>query len=195
MPRSTRTALLSSGVLVAGLFVSGCYEERIVSARGLLVGLPGAESGLPTQGGAKYVPALATPAGGIREEIDEDTVILHAKTIQHLMAHITHAIQHDEEDLFVEQLLSEETLAEFNDRNVEPGLGFQEVVRRQRDVFMLFNAMPFGESTPGLFLEPTGPNAFRVALPKSAWGDLKWVGLDAVFEEGNFKLRWFVNRG
>jgi len=179
---------------VLTLLAAGCYEERIVSARGLLVGLPGAETSLPTNNSGKYVDALATPAGGIRQEIDEDTVILHAKTIQHLMAHITHAIQHDEQDLFVEQVMSTATLAEFKSKSVDPGLGFQEIVRRQRDVFMLFNAMPFGESTPGLYLKPIGTNLFRVALPKSAWGDLKWVGIDTVFEDGNFRLRWFVNR-
>jgi hypothetical protein len=190
MGRIALTILLAAPILAG----AGCYEERIVGARGLLVGLPGAESGLPTKSNAKYVPTLATPAGGIRQEIDEDTVLLYAKTIQHLMSHITHAIQNDEQDLFVEQILASETLDEFRSKDVDPGLGFQEVVRRQRDVFMLFNAMPFGEATPGLRLDPIGPNQFRLALPKSAWGDLKWVGIDAVFEDGNFKLRWFVNR-
>ncbi|MEM9374461.1 MAG: hypothetical protein AAGA55_12535, partial [Planctomycetota bacterium] len=102
--------------------------------------------------------------------------------------------QHAEEDLFVSQIFAARTLDEFDTRQVDPALGFQEIVRRQRDVFTLFSAMPFGESTPGLYLEPLGPNTFRVALPRSAWGDLKWVGIDAVFEDSNFKLRWFVNR-
>ncbi len=176
------------------LIAFGCYEERVVGARGLLVGLPGAETGLPVENNAKFVPTLATPLGGIREEIDEDTVVLHAKTVQHLMAHIVHAIEHDEQDLFVEQIMSRVTLDEFETRRVDPALGFQEILRRQRDVFRLFSAMPFGESTPGLYLEPLGPNTFRVALPKSAWGDLRWVGIDAVFEKGNFRLRWFVGR-
>lgn len=188
----TRVILLAAPLMLTPL---GCYQERIVSAKGLLVGLPGAETGLPVESSAKFVPTLATPRNGIREQIDEDTVVLHAKTIQHLMSHIVHAIQNDEEDLFVEQIMSAVTLDEFDTRQVDPALGFQEIVRRQRDVFMLFNAMPFGESTPGLYLQPLGPNTFRVALPKSAWGDLKWVGIDAVFENGNFRLRWFVSRG
>lgn len=178
---------------LATLALPACVQERVVGARGLLVGLPGAETSLPTNRTARKPSVLATPENGIREEIDEDTVVLHAKSIHHLMSHITHAIQHGEQDLFVEQLLSRATLEEFKQRGVEPALGFQEIVRRQRDVFRLFNAMPFGEGTPGLSLERIGPNLFRLALPNSAHGDLKWVGIDAVFEDGNFKLRWFVN--
>lgn len=193
--RHPRRATLA-GVLACALMTSaGCIEERIVSAKGLLIGLPGAESKLP--GGARTTPraaALATPASGIREELEDGTVILHAKSIQHLMTHIVHAIQNDEEDLFAEQILCDQTLEEFRQRRVDPRLGFREVVRRQRDVFKLFNAMPFGESTPGLFLETIGRNEFRLAIPRSGVGDLKWVGIDAVYERGNYRLRWFVNR-
>ncbi|MFK7884290.1 MAG: hypothetical protein AB8F26_08945 [Phycisphaerales bacterium] len=185
--------LLPAITTLAMLLTGGCVEERIVGAKGLLVGLPGAETSLPTNRSARKPDILATPEGGIREEIDADTVILHAKSVQHLMSHIVHAIQHDEELLFVEQILSTATLEEFRLRRVEPALGFREMVRRQRDVFKLFNAMPFGEGTPGLRLELIGPNQFRLALPKSAYGDLNWVGIDAVFEDQNFKLRWFVN--
>ncbi|MEM9374217.1 MAG: hypothetical protein AAGA55_11285, partial [Planctomycetota bacterium] len=99
MPGSRLHTLLALVALGAG----GCREERIVSASGLLVGLPGAETSLPTENNAKYIPALAVPDGGIRQEIDEDTIVLHAKTVQHLLTHIVHAIQHAEEDLFVSQ--------------------------------------------------------------------------------------------
>lgn len=173
---------------------SACRQERIVSRQGLLSSIPGAQSSIPDPRDARRPDVLQTPRGGIRQTLEDGSVVLHSKSIQHLITHIVHAIQNDEEDLFVNQLLAFETLEEFRIRRVDPALGFQEVVRRRRDAFELFAAMPFGESTPGLFLEPTGRNEFRLQLPRSSWGELDWVGIDAVFEDGNFKLRWFIQR-
>ncbi len=188
---TTRKAAMA--IVAAGTLLGGCVEERIVSAKGLLIGLPGAETKLPSGNNTtQRAELLKTPEVGLREEREDGTVILHAKTFQHLMSHIVHAIQHDEEELFVEQILSSATLEEFRMRRVDPALGFREIVRRQRDVFRLFNAIPFGENTPGLYLKPLGSNTFRLALPRSGYGDLKWIGIDAVFENGNYRLRWFV---
>lgn len=182
-------------VAAAALLAPGCVEQRVVSVKGLLVGLPGAETQMPVGARVAAKPdVLRTPQSGIREEHEDGTVVLHAITIQHLMTHIVHAIQNDESDLFVEQILCEQTLDEFKQRGVDPHLGFDEVVRRQRDVFKLFNAMPFGEATPGLFVQTIGRNEFRLAVPRSGAGDLRWIGIDTVFERGNYRLRWFVPR-
>jgi hypothetical protein len=175
--------------------VVGCGEQRIVGRRGLLSSVPGAQSQIPDTRVVARADVLRTPEGGIRQEREDGTVVLHAKTVHHLITHIVQAIQNNEEDLFVQQILCEQTLEEFRIRRVDPALGFQELVRRQRDAFRLFNAMPFGEGTPGLYMEPTGTNQFRLALPRSSWAELEWVGIDVVFERGNYKLRWFVNRG
>lgn len=192
-PAARRTAasiLALAGVLLA----AGCVEERIISRRGLISSLPGAKSNIPDDRVARQADILRTPNRGIRQTDEDGNVTLYAKSVQHLMTHLVHAIQNDERDLFVEQILSEKTRDEFRFRGYDPATAFDEIVRRQRDVFTLFNTMPFGERTPGLMLEATARNEFRLRLPRSSWGDLKWTGIDSVFEDGNYHLRWFVAR-
>jgi hypothetical protein len=50
-----------------------------------------------------------------------------------------------------------------------------------------------GEYTPGLFLETIGRNVFQLKLPRANNEKLYWIGLDVVFENGNYRLRWFLN--
>lgn len=187
-PRPT-TLILAACALGA---LAGCREERIVSRRGMLSSLPGAQTQIPDERTTVRPDVLRTPSSGIREVREDDTVVLHAKTVQHLMSHVVSTIQNDEKDLFVEQVLARRTRDEFRIRGYDPGVAFDEVVRRQRDVFKLFNAMPFGENTPGIYLQTIGRNEFRMQVPRSGRADLKWTGFDVVFEEGNYRLRWFL---
>lgn len=187
--RPIRTALM----LVPALIVlAGCMEERVVSRKGLLSSLPGAQTQIPDQRTTRRPDVLRPPSGGIREVLDDDTIILHAKSVQHLMSHIVSAIQNNEKELFVEQILSRQTRDEFRIRGYDPGTAFDEAVRRQRDVFKLFNSMPFGENTPGIHLQSIGRNEFRLEVPRSSRRGLKWTGIDVVFEQGNYHLRWFI---
>lgn len=188
----TRTTTSAATAAIALLALAACTEERIVSRRGLLSSLPGAQTQIPDERTAVRPDVLRPPTGGIREVLEDDTVVLHAKTVQHLMSHIVSTIQNDEKELFVEQVLSRQTRDEFRIRGYDPGTAFDEVVRRQRDVFKLFNAMPFGENTPGIYLQTIGRNEFRMQVPRSGRADLKWTGFDVVFEKGNYRLRWFI---
>lgn len=182
-------------VSAAALLTAGCaMEERIISRRGLISSLPGAKSNIPDERTAQQADILRTPTQGIRQTDEDGNVTLYAKSVQHLMTHLVHAIQNDERDLFVEQILSKKTRDEFLFRGYDPATAFDELVRRQRDIFTLFNTMPFGERTPGLMLLATARNEFRLRLPRQSWGDLKWTGIDTVFEDGNYHLRWFVGR-
>lgn len=178
--------------LAAAAALSGCVEERVVSRKGLLSSLPGAQTQIPDDRATVRPDVLRPPTSGIREVRQDDTVVLHAKSVQHLMSHIVSTIQNDEKDLFVEQVLSRQTRDEFRVRGFDPGTAFDEVVRRQRDVFKLFNTMPFGENTPGIYPQTIGRNEFRLQVPRSSRSGLKWYGFDVVFEDGNYRLRWFL---
>lgn len=194
-PRPSTQAITAAVALCVLFLLAACTEERIVSRRGLLSSLPGAETRIPDNRSVHRPDLLRTPESGIRETLEDgETVVLHAKSVRHLMAHIVATMQNGEEELFVEQVLSRKTRDEFVFRGYDPAEAHRELVRRQRDVFKLFNVMPFGEQTPGLFLEKIGPNEFRLQIPRSSFGDLKWTGIDAVFEDGNYRLRWFVGR-
>lgn len=196
-PTSAPSALAALLVLTAltALTAPACREERIISRKGMLSSLPGAQTGgIPDARNITQADILRTPDAGIRQTLPDDTVVLYAKSVQHLMTHIVNTMQNDEEELFTQQVLSKATRDEFVVRGYDPNEAYKEIVRRQRDVFRLFNAMPFGERTPGVYMESIGRNEFRIRLPKSSWGDLKWTGIDAVFENGSYRLRWFTDR-
>lgn len=189
--RAARLAAFTA-VLLA---LPGCTEERIISRKGMLSSLPGAQTGgIPDVRNITQADVLRTPESGIRQTLPDDTVVLYAKSIQQLMTHIVNTMQNGEEELFTQQVLSKATRDEFVVRGYDPKEAYKEIVRRQRDVFRLFNAMPFGERTPGVYMESIGRNEFRIRLPKSSWGDLQWTGIDTVFENGSYRLRWFTDR-
>jgi hypothetical protein len=176
--------------------LSACGYERVVSRSGLLVGLDGAESQIPAKQRANMLPDfLRTPEAGIRVEDEDGTVTLYAKSVRQLMIHLTTAIADGERDLFVEQLLSTRTKDEFYERGLDPGMAFDELVRRQRDVGRLFYFMPMGEYTPGVDFRSIGQNVFRLRLPSKTHEGLYWIGIDVVFEDLNYKLRWFLPNG
>jgi hypothetical protein len=183
--------------LIALCCLEGCTYERVVSQSGLLVGLDGAQSQIPAKREARALPDfLRTPDEGIRvEDEEEGTITLYSKSVRQLMAHITTTIGNDEKDLFVEQLLSKRTKEEFYERGLDPGLAFDELKRRERDVGRLFYFMPMGEYTPGLYLKTIGPNTFRLQLSRVTNESLHWIGIDVVFENKNYRLRWFIPNG
>lgn len=191
-PPRVRVAVVLAALCLTG--AAGCREERIISRKGLLSSLPGAQSGIPDGRTVRQSELLRTPRDGIRQTDEAGEVTLYARSVQHLMSHIVSTMQNEERDLFTEQVLSKKTRDEFRIRGHDPATAYDEIVRRQRDVFRLFNVMPFGEHTPGVFLRPNGPNEFRLQIPRSSFGDLKWTGIDVVFEDGNYRLRWFTGR-
>lgn len=194
MTLANRLAILCAASL---LVLSGCTYERVVSQKGILVGLDGAQSGIPAKREGRALPDfLRTPDEGIRVEDEEaGTITLYSKSVRQLMAHITTTIGNDEKDLFVEQLLSKRTKEEFYERGLDPGLAFEELKRRERDVGRLFYFMPMGEYTPGLYLKTIGPNTFRLQLSRVTNESLHWIGIDVVFEDKNYRLRWFIPNG
>lgn len=185
--------LLIPLLLLSGVSLCGCTYERIVSQSGLLTGLEGAESKIPPKRQARALPDfLRTPEGGIRIENEDGTITLYSKSVRQLMAHISTTIGNNERELFVEQVLSERTKDEFYERGLDPGLAFDELKRRERDIGRLFYFMPMGEYTPGVYLQTIGRNVFRLKLSKVTNESLYWIGMDVVFEDSNFKLRWFL---
>ncbi len=189
MNRLVLTAVCVS-VLIS---LSACRYERVVSQSGLLTGLEGAESSIPAKRRANMLPDfLRTPEQGIRVEDEDGEVTLYSKSVRQLMIHLTTSIANGERELFLDQLLSEKTKREFIDRGLDPGMAFDELVRRQRDAGRLFYFMPMGEYTPGVDYRSIGQNIFRLRLPSATHEGLYWIGIDVVFEDLNFKLRWFL---
>ena len=195
MPSRTiiHVASLCIAAVALSLIAVGCQPyEREVSRSGLLSKLKETQEGnRKAIDPASIHPVFGVPGGKIRVEDEQGNVTLYAKTIKHLMNHLIHALEYDERDLFVEQILSQITIEEFEERGLDPRLAFDELVNRRRDVYRLFHFMPMGEHTPGLYPTPIGQNIFRLQVSRVG-RDLLWSGIDVSFEQGNYKLRWFV---
>ncbi len=173
--------------------LSACTYERVISRSSLLGGLDGAQSQIPERQTAQALPDfLRTPDEGIRVEDEDGAITLHMKSIRQLMAQITSTLQNGEKELFVDQVLSTVTKEEFYERGLDPALAFDELLLHYKDIGRLFYFMPMGEYTPGLYLENIGRNMFRLKISRIRNESMYWIGIDAVFEKGNYRLRWFV---
>lgn len=185
--------LLVCGVLM-GLVLSGCTETRVIREHTPLAGLPGAQGGVRV--GEKlegYVDPTATPAGRNFILHEDGRVELLSKTGDHLLKHMSGVLRTGNRELFVEQVLSEQTKQEFIDRRLDPGEAFDRIVEREADFRAMRARMPLGENTPGVVMRKLGSRVYRVETTGLAARDLSWKGFDMVFEKGNWRLRWFVS--
>lgn len=194
---SQRRGLLAAGVLVAGLLgVSGCqsYEVRTYK-NAMLANLPGAQTGesenIRHVRTGKALDPTATPTVGIRVEDERGNITLYSRSLRHLMVHLHTTLADEERELFVEQVLSERTKQEFAERGLDPGMAFDELKLRERDVLRFFSTIPFAENTPGTGLEQLSPNTFRMRAPGGRGSTLRYAFIDVVVEGGEWKLRWF----
>ncbi len=185
-------AVIASIVVISQL--SGCEPYRKeISRKSLLSKLDQQQRGVSQAPKPTAINEIfAVPGGKIRTEDEDGNVTLYAKSIKHLMNHIIYALENNEREIFTEQILSQITKDEFAARGMDPGIAFDELVKRRRDIYRMFNYMPMGESTPGLYIQPIGENIFRLAVSRAGHKELLWIGIDVSFEDLNYRLRWFV---
>ncbi len=193
-----RSALCTAAVRCAALgfavLSAAACEERIIYNRPFLGALPGAETSMPV---SKYPKGYKDPTAIPDDQLvvkqqDGSVGELRARTARHLMMHIYNTLMNSQEKVFVEQVLSERTRSEYYQRGIHPREAFKTLQEHAGDVLTLFDRMPMGESTPGLFLEPVGGGVQRLRLQGLGAKDLYWVGFDMVMEKGNYRLVWFV---
>jgi len=189
-------ALVVFILIGAGLCpVCGCRYEREVSRRGLLSRVQGAERGgeairRERRDDGPVIDAVASdPMSMLRREDADGNVTLVSNSARDVMVHVVTTLRDGEEELFLDQVLSQRTLDEFNERGFDPVWAYRELKRRERDVRALYTLMPYGEFTPGLFLKTIAQNTFRLGVRPSR--DMSWTYIDVVVERGVWKLRWF----
>jgi len=191
--------------LLVGAMVIGCaVEEKRIGYRPMLGGLPGAEGG--------YAVSPPRGAEGEPRKLGDDELeitrpdgtakgskVLLARTARHVMVHIANTVSKDDSELFVREVLSERTKAEYFERGLSPSEAFTAVKAREAEVLRLFNLMPMGEYTPGLFLRGIGGGVQRLEvtgkMAQSLVASEEWTGIDVVMERGNYRLLWFVTPG
>lgn len=133
----------------------------------------------------------ATEPDRIVIENPDGSVTLISRRGAHLMSHIQRTLAHDEEELFVEQVLSERTKAEYRERGLEPAEAFATLKERSADISLLFSRMPFGEASPDVIMSTLDDKTLRLTLTGAGARDLHWTTMDMVLERGSYRLRWF----
>jgi hypothetical protein len=197
MQRSAQVlSICAAGALLGA---AGCQqEERVVNYKPFFSGLSGAQ--MQTQPATARGPTL--PGHDVVDESEifrsvvhnpDGTKTLLSKSGLQLMVHIQNTLADNEVELFVEQLLSEVTRREYEERGLDPAEAFKSLKRHERDIARLFGRMPLGENSPNVIMEAVGRNTFRVRLTGPATRDIgRYKGFDMVLEWGNWRLRWFL---
>lgn len=171
------------GVSVVGV---GCTYEKTVYWRPALSAAPGAISGGEefSEKPQGYRDPTQLAEGKIRLESGGGQTVLVARTGRHLMAHIYQTLKDDERALFTEQVVCEQTKAEFRERDMQPGEAFDYLKEHERDVMLLFARMPQGEYSPGVMTRQLPGGVTRVMLNRKVADGLRWRGFDMVWEGG-----------
>lgn len=187
------------------LLAPGCAkEEKVTHYKPFFTGLEGAEHRTapvvdgrtnPTRSVAQDRPAAASDPGVFESEIKhpDGTITLRSPSGLYLMRHIERCLAEDDDVLFAEQVISEQTRKEFIDRGRDPKEALGMLKPREREISKLFGRLPMGEHSPNVIMEPIGRNIFRVRLIDYAAKGLEgYTGFDMVLEpDGNWRLRWF----
>ena len=112
------------------------------------------------------------------------------------MVHVQRALTdpdwEQERELFTWQVLSTATLEEFEQRGLPPEAAFDRLASRRDDVLKYFNRVgPLAENSPQVLMRIVGEDVVRLQLTGLAKEGLRWTFMDMVYEDGNWRLRWF----
>lgn len=196
LPRPRPSAALP-GLLLLIALASCQQEEKIVNYKPFFSGLEGAKTQTPAVAAAPTSPTIPTANNGeeiglIKENAD-GTVTLVMSSGRNLMSHIQRTLAEEEKEQFAQQVLSEITRAEYQQRNIDPVKAYELAKKNEKEIIKLFNRMPMGEYSPNVLMEQLGRNMIRVRVTGQARKGLeKWSGFDMILEKGNWRLRWFV---
>jgi hypothetical protein len=181
--------------LGASVALPGC--ERTISERAVnpaFGGLQGARTQVQRKERESFAIGADAP-DDIVVEHEDGTVTLISRRAAHLMSHIQRTLARDEEELFVDQVLSERTKQEYRERGLDPAEAFHALKDRSADISKLFSRMPFGEASPSVIMSKVDDKTLRLTLTGAGTRDLQWTTMDMVLEGGNYRLRWFGRGG
>lgn len=179
--------------LAVCVLLAACQPtERVVSYKPFFAGLPGVQTQTPAVVHRGDMPAAAPDDGRIVIEHPDGSVTLVARSARHLIAHIQRTLRNNEVDLFVEQVLSEQTRREFLLRGLDPREAFDRLKRDEAALGRLFARMPMGEHSPHVVMRKLDRRLYRVQLTGAAARGLEIYGFDMALENGNWRLVWVL---
>jgi len=183
------TILLSAPVLA---LLGACQQTRVISQRQPLQVLRQQQGGGLAAGRSAQQRDERARLPSIDELVVEQpdgSEKLIVNSVRDLMLHTGRAIERGDAELFAEQILSSVTRNEFVMRGRDPEEALGMLSRHEEGVRRLFERMPMGEYTPGLYLRQVGDNVYRLEA-RNMPGGARYTFIDAVFERGRWYLRW-----
>lgn len=195
-------------VLVAAAPLMGCAsEERIVSVRGGLYGVPGAQSNIgltarPVSAGTSIENIVDRYHGGSqqlevgeevegwpnRRRLDDGSLFLISRSPGDLVVHLFETTIDGDWELMYSQLIAEEAKDNYRQANRDP----EEIIRFLRehrvDFVTLLRHLNYGEHSPGVRLIPLPGNLYRLDVPTAREKMQRFSTMEMVLEDGRMKL-------
>lgn len=189
--RGALSRLCGIAILTAPL-CSCASEEKVVRYKPFLTGIDGAShADTPVMGDTRVTPADPTKAGdSIVRETPDGKVVLISKSPQHVMMHVERCLDEEQDQLLLEQVISEQTKDYYRTQGKDP-LAYVQLLRdRRKDVAKLFSRMPQGEHSPSVMLRQLPDRVWRLDVVGGYAKGLNWTRLWVRMERGEWKLMW-----
>lgn len=179
-------------------------EERVVSVKGNFQHLAGAQGGYETTEGSprkKFdleqaltraeetdLPGEAVDGQPLRRKMPDGKIILITRSPRHVVLHLAATLQAKEDDLLLDQVLSERLKNNYRERGIDPMEAVKYLHKNEKEIYKLLVAIPMGDQTPGAITKTVGRNVFEIEAPGGIMLEQKFTRLQVVLETGGFKL-------
>lgn len=177
----------------AALVFSGCAnEEKVIRYNPFLANVPGATTQVKPVGPRfeEYKDPSKVEGDKTIIENPDGSITLIAKSIRHLMGHIQLCLQYEDDEILFDQVISEQTKQEFQQKGQDPHEALEFLKANKQDIYMMFSRMPFGEQSSSVILHQPARKTRMLQVTGLATRDLRFTELWAVMEKGNWKLLW-----
>lgn len=188
-----RSGFLCLPLLLCVLPFAGCQsEEKVVRYNPFLANVPGAETSMKPVGSRFKDFKDPSRLDGDKTVIEnpDGSIKVVAKSIRHLMTNIMLCLEYEDDEVLFEQVVSDQTKAEFRGRGQDPKEVVELLKNSRGDIALLFSRMPFGEQSPNVIIQQPARRTMMLEVTGLAAKDLTYTQLWAVMEKGNWKLLW-----
>lgn len=179
--------------VLAVLVLGSCSpNEKVVRYKPFFTGVSGAEfhGAEPVNPTAGYTDPARVPDQKIVIDKPDGGKILIAKSVRHMMTHLETCLDNGDDQLLMDQVISEKTKEEFRARGQDPAEILDFLRKNRKDIARFFARMPMGEYTPTVILEQPGDKTWVVRLTGAPAEGLKFTRLWARMEDGNWRFVW-----
>lgn len=205
---SRAPACALAALFAAAAVMTGCVEERIISIRGGLHGLQGAETPLKMEAKQKgelgttwdallteYYPPESTGEAGEaapgfpnRKILPDGSYVLLSRSPRDLIVHLYETLVAGEYDLMYSQLISQRTKDAYLEQGLDPEDAGRYLVRNRTAVIKFLQLMPAAEATPGVFMAATKRKSYELRVSNAQAVSSKYSKLECAIEDGRFVL-------